>query len=424
MGAFFGACFLLLFFKFSFTNSEVDKKIHDLVEISTHLDSIGSDKAKSKRSLKKEPYTSIVILGSGRTIAEMLIEKDVPSKEAHAISKTLSSHLNLRRLSASLKFTIVFKDIAEEERQVLQLSVLKDKKTRIEVVLDKGKYTSKALKKQFKQTSKSLRFSIKNGLYADGQKAGVPYSVMKQLVQIYSYSMDFQRDIHSGDKVDVSFQQTLDPDNDEVQDSQLMYANLGGNAKTKPIYAFSTDDSKDYAFYYADGQCVRKQFIMTPIEGGRVSSGYGMRMHPIRGYSMMHRGLDFAARQGTRTLAAAGGTVTRCSWYSGYGHCVEIRHGNGYSTLYGHLSGYAKGMHVGKSVKQGEVIGYVGSTGSATGPHLHWEVKKHGHQIDPRSEAKLHISSNRLTGQQYKKFLSQKKQIDADVSSVLSIHKS
>jgi murein DD-endopeptidase MepM/ murein hydrolase activator NlpD len=249
-------------------------------------------------------------------------------------------------------------------------------------------------------------------LYADALKKNVPYAVVRQMIAAYSYDVDFQREIKAGDSFSVYFEQSSDPTTGEVLSSNLLYANLKIKGKNRPVYSFETENGVSY--FYADAQSVKKQFMSTPINGARISSGYGPRLHPIHGYTRFHRGLDFAAPKGTPVIAAADGIVVKSSWYGVYGHYIEIQHSGGYSTVYAHLSGYAKHIHPGVRVAQGRTIGFVGTTGSSTGPHLHFELKKNGSQINPKTKA-LHNSTNKLCGKDLAKFQKMRQEIDAKV---------
>jgi murein DD-endopeptidase MepM/ murein hydrolase activator NlpD len=241
--------------------------------------------------------------------------------------------------------------------------------------------------------------------------------VIRQLIAAYSYDVDFQRDIKSGDSFSVYYEASVDPETGQEHISNLLYANLKINGKNRPVYAYESESG--VSFYYADGQSVKKQFMSTPINGARISSGYGLRMHPIHGYTKFHKGLDFAAPRGTPVIAAADGVVTKSCWYGTYGHYIEIQHSGGYSTAYAHLSGYAKHIRPGVRVSQGRTIGYVGSTGASTGPHLHFELKKNGSQINPRTKS-LHNSTNRLSGNDLKKFQKIRQDVDGKVNASLN----
>ena len=207
---------------------------------------------------------------------------------------------------------------------------------------------------------------------------------MIDLIRAYSYEVDFQRDIRKGDRFEVMFERLYDSDRGLVYTGNLLYAALTLGRTTLEIYRHQPAGGEaDY--FNGRGESVRKDLLRTPIDGARISSRYGERKHPILGYTKMHRGVDFAAPKGTPIYAAGDGVIVALGRNGAYGKYVRIRHNSQYTTAYGHLSRYAKGMESGRRVKQGQVIGYVGSTGRSTGPHLHYEVSYQGSRINPMS---------------------------------------
>ncbi len=223
---------------------------------------------------------------------------------------------------------------------------------------------------------------IDSSLYQAASEAKVPQAVMVDFIRAFSYDVDFQRDIQRGDVFDILFERYLDDTGTPVREGNVLYGALTLSGERLEIFRY--EFAKDVAGYFdANGQSVRKALLRTPINGGRLSSGYGKRKHPVLGYTRMHRGVDFAAPRGTPIFAAGDGVVERAGWFSSYGRYVRIRHRGTYATAYAHMNRIAKGVRPGKRVKQGQVIGYVGSTGRTTGPHLHYEVLRAGRQINP-----------------------------------------
>lgn len=196
--------------------------------------------------------------------------------------------------------------------------------------------------------------------------------------------MDFQRDIHPGDAFEVLFERQIDVEGQPVRDGSVLYANLQTKGRTMRIFRYTALDGET-DFFNERGQSVRKTLMLTPVDGARLTSRYGMRRHPILGYNRMHKGLDFAAPTGTPIMAAGDGVVAEAGRKGNYGKAVVLRHPNEYRTLYGHMSRIARGVRSGARVRQGEVIGYVGSTGMSTGPHLHYEVLHRGRHVNPAS---------------------------------------
>ena len=204
-----------------------------------------------------------------------------------------------------------------------------------------------------------------------------------ELIRAYSYSIDFQRDIQPGDQFEVLFDQEVNENGDVVRSKGVRFAMLTVSGQEIPIYRFETEHGTDY--YDPSGESIRRLLMRTPIDGARMSSGFGMRQHPILGYSRMHQGVDFAAPTGTPIYAAGNGVVEMAGWNGGYGNFVRIRHSGGIKTAYAHLNDFKSGLSQGDRVSQGDVIGYVGTTGQSTGPHLHYEVLRNGEQVDPMS---------------------------------------
>lgn len=361
------------------------------------------------------PQSFIISVEPGDTLADILQEKKISKKQALLIIQALSKYVSPKKIRVNEKISLLIKGNADGSGELLRLSVAKDKRSQVEVVKNKdGYYQSKLIEKELKQESKCVTVPIKGSLYSDALKKKVPYAVVRQLIAAYSYDVDFQRDIKPGDSFTVYFEQSTDPQTGEEHISNLLYANLKIKGKNRPVYVFENDSG--IGFYYADAQSVKKQFMSTPINGARISSGYGPRLHPIHGYTRFHRGLDFAAPKGTPVIAAADGVVVRSSWYGDYGHYIEIQHAGGYSTVYAHLSGYAHHIHPGVRVAQGRTIGYVGTTGSSTGPHLHFELKKGGIQINPKTKA-LQNATIKLCGSDLKKFHQRRREIDVRVNA-------
>ncbi|GAB5468975.1 MAG: M23 family metallopeptidase [Rhodospirillales bacterium] len=243
--------------------------------------------------------------------------------------------------------------------------------------------------------------TINGSFFGSGKRAGVAYKSLATLVKGFSYDVDFQRDLRAGDRFELAFEAFVNDEGEIAYTGDVVYGALILSGKRNEIYRF-TPKSGRTDFFNAKGESVRKALLRTPVDGARISSRYGMRKHPILGYSKMHKGIDFAAPRGTPIYAAGDGKVAVAKWNGGYGRYVRIVHGRGYQTAYAHMTRFAKGIRAGKRVKQGQVIGYVGTTGRSTGPHLHYEVLKGGRQVNPLS-VKL-LPGERLKGADLKRF--------------------
>lgn len=241
---------------------------------------------------------------------------------------------------------------------------------------------------------------IENGLYIDGVDAGIPPGLMLEVIKVYGFDVDFQRDIHKGDSYEMLYEAFYDEKGKLVKYGEILYAALRLRNHEFKIYLFQSEDGKEY--YDEKGHTVRKSLLKTPVNGARISSSYGARKHPILGYTRMHQGIDFAVPMGTPIFAAGSGTVTVRKYWGGFGNYVRIRHNKDYETEYGHMSRFHPQVVVGTRVRQGQVIGYVGSTGLSTGPHVHLGVIYKGKRINP-SRVKS-VSEVKLTGKKLAKF--------------------
>ncbi len=261
--------------------------------------------------------------------------------------------------------------------------------------------------------------SLKNGFFADGVESGISPTTMMTMIQLYSYDVDFQRDIRNGDKFEMLVESFYTEDGKKVRDGNVLFSSLTLQNRSIDFYMHKVDGRPEY--FDAKGESVRKSLLRTPINGARVSSGFGFRKHPILGYSKMHQGIDFAASMGTPILAAGSGKIVYYGKKGGYGNFVQIQHNQDYATAYGHASRYVPKLHVGSYVKQGDVVAYVGSTGRSTGPHLHFEVVYKGKPINP-SKVKT-TSGLKLAGKELARFNAEKEEITKYRKNIPNLYK-
>lgn len=273
-----------------------------------------------------------------------------------------------------------------------------------------GSYSYQKTKKQLIRGVTKYSGTIQNSLFGDGMEAGISPKTMLQIINLYSFDVDFQRDLRKGDKFEVLLEAYYDTEGKRVKTGNLLYSSLKIQNLKKPLTAYFYKNKQTAEYFDGDGQSVRKSLLRTPINGARISSGFGMRMHPILGFAKLHKGLDFAASTGTPILSAGAGTIEFMGVFSSYGNYVRIKHNDNFSTAYAHAKGFAKGLKKGMKVKQGQVIAYVGTSGRSTGPHLHYEVLKNGTQINP-STVKT-TSGLRLSGKELARFKATKNEID------------
>ena len=263
---------------------------------------------------------------------------------------------------------------------------------------------------KIKKEINSLKFLITKSLYEDGIEAGVPVSILADSIRLYSFDIDFQRDIKKNTVFEVSYEILHNTKRQNIEYGNIQYIKLIIE-KTNLEYFIFKSQKGDYDYFNKDGKNVKKSILKTPIDGARLSSNFGMRKHPISGYNKLHKGVDFAAPKGTPVYAGGNGIVEFIGNNGGYGKYIRLRHNNEYKTAYAHLSSFNKNIYKGKRINQGSVIGYVGSTGNSTGPHLHYEILFQNKQINPM---KLKLPSGKiLKGQELEEFNKNSKEIYA-----------
>jgi murein DD-endopeptidase MepM/ murein hydrolase activator NlpD len=276
-------------------------------------------------------------------------------------------------------------DVAFDGARLRVVSFTPDIDEKIVVVRgDGGRFTSYAEPRLTQRTPTMAHGTIRTSLFDAASDAHVPATILADMIRAFSYDVDFQREIQPGDSFEIVYDHVDDENGRTIGAGDIAYAEMMLSGKPLRLYRFVTKDGT-VGFYTANGDSARKALLRTPVDGARITSGYGMRNHPILGYTRMHRGVDFAVPTGTPIMAAGDGVVEVAARHGGFGNMVVLRHGDDYETAYGHMSRFARGMRPGVHVHQGDIIGYVGATGLATGPHLHYEVRVRGDAINPLS---------------------------------------
>ncbi|MCL2480395.1 MAG: M23 family metallopeptidase [Spirochaetaceae bacterium] len=357
-------------------------------------------------------YEKEIVIKSGETIASILYDIGVSNNYSKAIIESLSPFYNLKKLQPGKKIKfIIFQEGEQSSPFIELLKIEKSPGIEARVCYKNGSYETKLVEVKTIPIYFAKHGVIENTLYGDALKAGIPDSAIMEMFQLFSFDVDFQRDIYRGNKFKMFFRNIINLDGETVSRGDIIFAELETAWKTHKIYSFTGDDGKtDY--FNEEGLSIRKTLLKTPIYGARISSGYGNRSHPVEGYNHMHRGLDFAAPKNTPIIASGSGTVELAGWNGGYGNCIIIRHANEYKTLYAHMNGYANGVKKGKYVKQGEIIGYVGTTGVSTGNHLHYEIIFRGQQINPSTIRTP--SEKKLSKEELSRFFIEAKKIDEE----------
>jgi murein DD-endopeptidase MepM/ murein hydrolase activator NlpD len=326
-----------------------------------------------------------VVIDKGDTLFTTLTRAGSADEDAEAAIAAFRKVHNPRRLQIGQTLSLAFEPEqgAGGDLQLAELAL--DVAPDLDVVVtrsDDGAYLSRAIDRPLERVLRKTTGHIQTNLYDAAFEAGVPIQVLMEMLHVFSYDVDFQREIQPGDGFELLYEVAYDQDGNFVEHGPVLYSALRVGERDFALYRYEPDDGPaDYLD--SNGESARKALMRTPINGARLSSGYGMRKHPILGYSKKHHGLDFAAARGTPILAAGDGVIEVAGRNGAYGKYIRIRHNGTYSTAYAHMNGYAKGMKKGKRVRQGQIIGYVGSTGRSTGPHLHYEVLKDRTQINP-----------------------------------------
>jgi murein DD-endopeptidase MepM/ murein hydrolase activator NlpD len=357
------------------------------------------------------PYDETLTITQGDTLASILSRLGIPSGQAKEAIDALSKVFNPKDLKADQEVYVIYDNQQEGDGYDLKFLRLRaDLEHDVELVrAGGGTFQATKYKKELKHEYAVIEGAIKISLYADALKAGASPKMLYDMIKAFSYDIDFQRDIQPGTTFSLFYDTYKDEESGLERPGELLSAKLVIDGKTYEIYRFQPPGGVP-SYYTGTGEAVRKALMRTPIDGARLSSGFGNRKHPILGYTKMHKGVDFSAPKGTPIMAAGDGVVEKCSPYSSYGNYVCIRHSGNTKTAYAHLSRFGK-IKAGSKVRQGQVIGYVGATGRATGPHLHFEVIQNGKHVNPQKITQL--SSSKLTGSALTSFKSNMVRIES-----------
>jgi len=344
----------------------------------------------------------------GETFGKILEEYSVENSEIKQIKKELEKKINLNKLNVNQKFQFTI----DQTNFLIKEFIFQVSNTeKIYLTREKGtdKFDQKIMVTKLNKDIAYDESIILESLYKSAINQKTPPNIIIEFARIYGFQVDFQRDIRKKDSFQIMYEIFLDDKKNVIETGNILYANLKLSGEDNSLYYF---DSKNFEGHYdKSGKSVQKALMKTPINGARLSSSFGMRKHPIDGFNKMHRGTDFAAPMGTPIMASGNGVVKKAGWCGGGGNCVVIKHNSTYQTVYAHMSKFAKGIRKGTRVKQGQTIGYVGSTGKSTGPHLHYEVIINGKRINSQT---LKLPSGKiLKGKERKIF--ETKRIKMDV---------
>ena len=365
-----------------------------------------------KKNIDKEQFVEkkIEIL-QGDTFVSILENLNFKQKKIYEIISKIEESYDLKKIKTGEIISVFENNFAE----IKKIEFFKNNETIISVNLDK-EINLNIIELTKNSFIESKEYTISESLFSDGIKNDVSSDILVKIIRLFSFDLDFQRDIRVDTVVSISYEFDEIVETGRLEYNDIKYASIIIDGKQLEYFKFITDDG--YVDYFnREGKNVKKSILKTPLDGARISSNFGMRKHPISGFNKMHKGVDFAAPTGTPIYAGGNGIVEYVGRNGGYGKYIRIRHNNGYKTAYAHLSNYKKGISKGVRVNQGEVIGYVGSTGNSTGPHLHYEIIYQNKHINP---LKLKLPSGKiLEGKELEKFKEEYKIIYADHLSML-----
>ncbi len=343
----------------------------------------------------------------GETFDNILKQYSINAKEISSLKKKLSKKININQLKTNQQIQFV----VNQKNNLIKEFIFKISSTEkiyLTRNLETNDFNQKILITSLNKNVLYKENIILESLYKSAVQQKIPANVIVEFARVYGFQVDFQRDIRKRDSFQIMYEVFVDDNNKIIETGNILYANLILSGESNSLYYFDKEGSEGH--YDKSGKSVKKALMKTPINGARLSSPFGMRKHPIDGFNKMHRGTDFAAPMGTPIMASGDGVVKKAGWCGGGGNCVVIKHNSTYQTVYAHMSKFAKGIRSGIRVKQAQVIGYVGSTGKSTGPHLHYEVIVNGKKINSQT---LKLPSGKiLKGDDRKIFETKKIKLD------------
>ncbi len=392
---------LLIFLTILLTNIYSSNKKNQIDNINNIIDNIYLKKTVNliiNNLNPKYSYLSFKV-NKGETFEKIVNKLNLSKAEKKLVIKNISKYKFINNLYQGQK--IYFKLDNSIPAKVIELKIEQSKKKYFVFnrLSNSNKFKYKELNKSLQKIKVYKESIIKKSLYASAIDVGIEPNIIIEFARIYGFQIDFQRDIWKNDSFQIVYETFLDSNEKIVETGNILYSNLILQGKEYGLYIFKTKEGFEH--FDKSGKSVRKSLMKTPINGARLSSSFGMRKHPILGFNKMHKGTDFAAPEGTPIMASGDGKVVRARWCGGGGNCIKINHNSTYSTVYAHLKNFARGIKEGVKVKQGQIIGYVGSTGLSTGPHLHYEVIINGKKVNSQ---KLKLPSGKVLNGNERKF--------------------
>jgi murein DD-endopeptidase MepM/ murein hydrolase activator NlpD len=346
----------------------------------------------------------------GDTLLDVLARAGIEAGEAQDAAASLRKVANLRRLKVGQRLAVELERKEGEGTRLARLVLPVDAAKEVLLVRERnGGFAARSIERPLQREMVRVRAEIADSVYEAARDAGLPSETMGQMIKLLSWDVDFQRDVQPGDRFETVFERQVNDKGQVAGAGDLLFVGLDTQERRIEAYRFTSSDGRT-SFFDRNGRALRKSLLKTPIDGARLTSTFGMRRHPVLGYTRMHKGIDFAAPPGTPILAAGDGEVEFAGRNAGYGKYVRIRHNNEISTAYAHMSRFASSLKRGRKVRQGEVIGYVGSSGLASGPHLHYEMLVRGEEANPLT---VRVAmADQLQGGELKRFVSLRNAID------------
>ncbi len=400
------ACFLI-FNCFSYFKTKIN-----LNRIDNNYQAIEIDADDFESKLEKiENQTIKHIVKKGETLSDILFNLGLDAQNVNEILLSTKKIFDPRNIFQGQKITIHYKTIITYEENnnlknlvrksiINNISLSPDPEIIMMIVRQDDK-SYKSIKKKKELVKEIVKYSgvIENSLFLDGTEAGISPNIMIEMINLYGFAVDFQRDIRSKDEFEVLFEQYFDKNGEKIKDGNILFANLNLKTKSTDLKTYRHKYKTRNEYFNKQGRSIKRSLLVTPVNGARISSRFGMRRHPILGYRKKHKGLDFAAPRGTPILAAGDGRISKIGYSRANGNYIFLKHNNTYETVYIHMSKFARNMKKNRKIKQGKIIGYVGSTGMAKGPHLHYEIRKKGVSINPskfRGTANITLKGDKL----------------------------
>ena len=404
---------IFIFITYYLIKNFSNKSLHAAPAVASDLVDSVTEKLINDELLIEYIYEDLILIKSGQTFGKIIKKYNISESEQYEISKLLNSEIDLKRLNIGTEIGVTYSRDSDKIN-IKKISIIdkENNQTNLIKLADVYQLESSSLLMHVETIKKEI--TIKSSLYQSAVAADVPPNIIMQFVNLYGFDVDFQREIRNGNKMTIYYEAFMDSKLNIIKSGNISFASLTLKKNTYNLYRYLTPDNNKAEYFDEAGKSAVKALMKTPINGASLSSGFGLRKHPILGYDRLHQGVDFAAPSGTPIMAAGTGFIERIGMNGGAGNFIKIKHINGYKTAYGHMSKFASGLKKGTKVTQGQTIGFVGSTGMSTGPHLHYEVIFNNKKINPMA-MKL-PSGRKLKGKILDDFFSHVRKLNEEIN--------